>query len=246
MLVRSICSDFYKWKRTPILWLHIIMPLAGAFAFLWYFSITGNNNPLRKISVFLEVLCIVFPLLIGLLCGMTAAQEEQAGNYQVILSGTKSRTIAYMSKVLLLLLLSAFSVALAIGVFAVGFYDAPRQIYIRASLAAWGGSIFLYILHLFISFRFGHGASIGLGVFGTLISALMLTGLGDRIWHWIPWGWSERLCDDLIFIVQNPYETVLAATDMQYGILVCFFVTFLSLVASLLWFRHWEGFRSNE
>lgn len=246
MLIRCICSDFYKIKRTPILWLHIAAPLIGVFAFLGYYSITAGSHSLGRINAFLEALCIVFPILIGLLCGMTAAQEEQAGGCQVMLAGTRSRTAAYLSKLLLLLILSAFSVALAVGVFAAGYHAAAAQLYLHAAFAIWGGTVFLYVLHMFVSFRFGRGASIGLGIFGALISTLMLTGLGDKIWHWIPWAWSVRVCNDMIFALQTPSAASLAAADIRYGISVCTAATILSVAASLLWFRRWDGSRSNE
>lgn len=246
MLIRCICSDFYKMKRTPILWLHIAAPLIGAFAFLWYYSITSNNQPLGRINTFLEVLCIVFPMLIGVLCGMTAAQEEQAGSYQIMLAGTKSRVTAYLSKLLLLLILSAFSVALAIGVFAAGYHAASARLYLHAAFAVWGGYVFLYVLHLFVSFRLGRGASIGLGIFGALISALMLTGLGDNIWHWMPWAWSVRICSNMIYAIQTPSVASLAAADIQYGVYVCTAATVLSIIISLLWFWYWDGSKTNE
>lgn len=246
MIIRCICSDFYKMKRTPILWLHVAAPLIGAFTFLGYYSITVNRQPLGRINAFLEALCIVFPILIGLLCGMTAAQEEQAGSYQVMLAGTKSRATAYLSKLFLLLILSAFSVAIAIGVFAAGYHVASAQLYLHAAFAVWGGTVFLYALHLFVSFRFGRGASIGLGIFGALITALMLTGLGDQIWHWMPWAWSVRICNDTIFALQTPSAASLATADIQCGVAVCLATTVLSIAASLLWFLRWNGSKSNE
>lgn len=246
MLFRCILSDFYKLKHSPVLWLHIFIPLLGAFLFLWYYTITGSKDPIIKISYYLEALCVTFPILIGLLCGMTAAQEEEAGNYQEILSGIKSRTAAYLSKLILLLVLSAFSVALAVGIFSIGFQSASALFYFKAALAVFGGNIFLYLLHLFISFRFGRGASIGLGVVGTLLSALMLTGLGNGIWHWVPWAWSVRFCDDIAFSLQYPSKSAIAIADMHYGIRVSVLAVCISAIASLLWFHHWEGSQSNE
>lgn len=246
MLLRFIRSDFYKMKRTPIPLLHIFAPLIGALSFLWYYSAAGSDNSFGKLTGFLEVLCMVFPLLIGILCGLIAAQEEQAGNYQVILSESRSRTAAYLSKLLSLLMLSAFSVTFAVAIFSIGLHHIPLRLYVQTALASWGGNIFLYLLHLFVSFRFGRGASIGLGVSGTLISALMTTGLGDGIWHWVPWAWSARLCGNLIIRLQNPSETARVLADMQPGIAVCLAVTLLSLAASLFWFQHWEGSQTNE
>lgn len=246
MLLRSLCSDFYKMKRTPVPWLHVFAPLIGALAFLWYYSATGNNNSLAKLTGFMEVLCMVFPLLIGILCGLITTQEEQAGNYQVVLSEARSRTAAYMSKLLLLLMLSVLSVTFAVAIFSIGLNNVPLRFYVQIALAAWGGNVFLYILHLFVGFRFGRGASIGLGVFGTLISALMMTGLGDRIWHWVPWAWSVRFCGNMVFKLQAPSQTAWVTADMQYGITVCVTVTLVSLAASLVWFQRWEGSKSNE
>ena len=39
---------------------------------------------------------------------------------------------------------------------------------------------------------FGKGASMGLGIAGSLIAALMITGLGDATWKYIPWAWGVR------------------------------------------------------
>jgi ABC-2 type transport system permease protein len=233
-------------KRTPIPWLHVFAPLIGALTFLWYYSAAGNDNSLGKIIGFMEVLCMAFPLLIGILCGLVAAQEEQAGNYQVILAEARSRAAAYMSKLLLLLTLSALSVTFAVAMFSIDLHDVPLWLYVQIALAAWGGNVFLYILHLFAGFRFGRGASIGLGVFGTLISPLMMTGLGDGIWHWFPWAWSVRLCGNIVFRLQTPSQTAWVAADMQYGITVCIVLTLLSLAASLVWFQYWEGSKSIE
>jgi ABC-2 type transport system permease protein len=222
------------------------VPLIGAIAFRWYFSVTLNNNSLGKLTGFIEVLCMAFPLVIGLICGEIADQEVQAGNYQVILSEACSRGIAYMSKLILLLLLSGISLAFTVGIFSAGINAIPPWLYFHIVLAAWGANAFLYILHVFIGFRFGRSASIGLGVLGSLISSLMMTGLGDGIWRWIPWAWSAHLCGDIVFSLQNPSETVSVAADMQNGITVCFVVTVLSLFASLLWFQRWEGSKFNE
>ncbi|WP_099203874.1 lantibiotic immunity ABC transporter MutG family permease subunit [Scatolibacter rhodanostii] len=246
MLGRCMCSDFYKIKRTPVLWLHVAIPLLGTFAFLGYYHIVPDNHQFSRISGFLEVLCIVFPALIGLFCGLMAAQEEQAGGYQFMLTGTKSRATAYLSKLFLLLLLSAFSIALAIGVFAIGYTTISIPFYLRATFAIWGGTVFLYVLHLFVSFRFGRGASIGLGIFGCLISALMLTGLGDSIWQWVPWSWNARFCDNMILAMQTPSAAALATANIQTGAIICTAASILSIAASLLWFRCWNGAKSNE
>ncbi len=53
----------------------------------------------------------------------------------------------------------------------------------------------IYLIHLFVGMSFGKGASMGLGIAGSLIAALMITGLGDATWKYIPWAWGVRAMD---------------------------------------------------
>ena len=247
MLLRWMRSEFIKWKRTPIPWFHVFAPVLGACLFLWYFSLTGGNakNPAEKLSGYFEVLSSAFPTLIGLICGIAAAQEEQAGGFQVMLCGLRSRAAACAGTLLLLVLLSAGSVALAVGLFAAGFRFAPAGVYVRAALALWGGNVFLYVLHLFVGLRFGRSASIGLGVAGSLISALMLTGLGDGIWLFVPWAWSVRLCDYLVLPMRYASASAFAAA-LRSGALVAAFASCAAFAVFLVWFGRWEGARPDE
>lgn len=244
-LLRCIESDFYKLRHTPILWLHLLIPMAGALLFLGYYA-TSSWNVSTKISGYLETLAVVFPLLIGLMSALVIAQEEQAGNFQTLLCGTKSKFITYLSKLIVLLLLGSFSIALAVGTFALVFQTAALWFYLKATGVLVVGNIFLYILHVFVSLQFGRGASIGLGIWGSLVSALMLTGLGDKIWCWTPWAWGGRLCDYLVLEATNPSAFTMVSSGMYKGILTMILFVGLSALASLLWFRQWEGRRSYD
>lgn len=55
-----------------------------------------------------------------------------------------------------------------------------------AGLLLIASTVILYLLHLVIAFLFDSGATIGLGIFEVLVSALLLTGLGDNIWQFVP------------------------------------------------------------
>lgn len=248
MLLRWMRSERIKWKRTLIPWIHIAAPILGAFLFLWYFSFTGGNakNPTGKIAGYLEVLSSAFPTLIGLICGLAAGQEEQAGGFQVMLCGLRSRAAACAGTLFLLLLFSAGSAALAVGLFAAGFRSASAGFYIRAVFAVWGGNVFLYILHLFVGLRFGRSASIGLGVAGSLISALMLTGLGDKIWLFVPWAWSVRLCDFLVLPMRYASASAAASAALRLGAGIAALASCVAFAALLIWFERWEGARPDE
>jgi len=108
------------------------------------------------------------------------------------------------------------------------------------------GNIFLYILHVFVSLQFGKGASTGLGVAGSLISALMQTGLGDKVWHFIPWAWGVRFCDYLVYELLYPSAGAGVAVDIKQGVYIMLFTICIIFIASLFWFKKWEGRRSYE
>jgi ABC-2 type transport system permease protein len=227
-----------------MLWIHILIPLAAAILFISYYSGSPWNAE-TKISGYFEAIGAAFPLMIGLISGKCIEQERQSGNFQTMLCGVKSRSAAYASKLIVLLIPGMIAIAIAIGVFAAGFQTAPGLLYFKAAGFLIAGSIFPYILHLFVSLRFGRGASIGLGIVESLISALALTGLGDGKWYYIPCTWSARLCDCLVFIWINTSKSI-GYAEIEKCIMVAIPATIAAFVISLFWFQRWEGSQSNE
>ncbi|MBU3111596.1 lantibiotic immunity ABC transporter MutG family permease subunit [Clostridium lacusfryxellense] len=244
-LVRCIKSDFYKLRHTSIPWIHLLIPLAVAFMFLEYYRLSSFDT-VKKISGYLETLAIAFPLLIGIISGIVIEHEEQAGNFQTLLCSTKSKNTTYLSKLIILLLLGSFSIILAVGTFALGFQTMPNIFYLKAAGALVIGNIFLYILHVFMSLQFGKGASAALGVFESLISALMLTGLGDNVWHFLPCAWGVRFCDYLVVEWANYSTSSFVAVDTKQGVFIMLFAVCIAFVESLFWFEKWEGRKSYE
>lgn len=240
VLIRCIRSDFRKMKHTFLLWIHILLPAAVSFAFISYYSVSAWKTE-TKITVFLETLSIAFPLVIGLICGNAAEQEEQAGNYQVMLSSIRSKTAVYLGKLLGLLLLGTAAVMLAVGIFAAGFGKYPLALYGKAAGILLLGNAFGYVLHLFISLQYGKGASTGLGMTESLISALMLTGLGDRIWQVIPCAWGARISSYLLYIQIHPESAMQGNMEIRRGLLTAAAVFLAGLALSILWFGNWEG-----
>lgn len=227
-----------------MLWIHALIPLTAAILFITYYSVSSWKTE-AKISGYLEVIGIAFPLMIGLITGKAAEQEGQAGNFQTMLCGVKSRAVAYVSKLVVMLLLGTLSIMIATEVFAVGFQTIPGMMYVKAEGLLIAGSVFLYILHLSVSLRYGRGASIGLGIVESLISALALTGLGDGKWYYIPCTWSARLCDNLVFTWLNP-STTLGYEEIQKCLIVATCATVAAFIISLFWFKRWEGRKSYE
>lgn len=245
MLYRNMKADFLKLKRTPIVYIHILIPIIGASLFLLYYSISLWDT-ITKLITYIRTLAIIFPLLIGIITGIIAEQEEQAGSFQNMIMILKRKYISYFSKLLILLLLSVISITIAIFVFAFVFKNYSLVFYTKLAGTLFLGNVFLYLLHLFISFRFGKGASIGLGIVGVLVAALMRTGLGDSIWEFIPWAWAIRLGDYVMLMELNKLGLNEIFPSVSKGILIISISIFVGLIFSISWFNRWEGRESND
>lgn len=244
-LLGLLRADLLKTRRTPFLLLHLLAPLLAAAVFLAYYSYSPWSAT-DKVQAYFQVLGCAFPTLIALVSSMTVEQEALAGHFQGMLALPAQRIKVYISKLLLLLIYSLSAVLLAVLLFGVGFRYLLGQdglgigFYWSSAGILFGSNVFLYLLHSFASLRFGRGPSIGIGIVGSLIAALLLTGLGEGIWVYIPFAWGARLIS--IWTVHAAGTTLpLAGSQADTGIIVCIFATLAAAVLSCLWFRRWEG-----
>lgn len=244
-LFHCIKAEFLKCKHSALFYIHIIVPLLGATIFAGYFRISGWDVP-TKVSAYLEILAVVFPFFIGIIIGMIVQNEHQAGHYQIMLGTIPSRTAAYLGKTIVLMVGAAEALALAFGVFSIIYQEAPIMLYVHA-----GGLLVLtvfplYLIHLFVGMNFGKGASMGLGIAGSLAAALMITGLGDTVWKYIPWAWGVRAVDYMILAWNTPDVFEAARPDFMAGIRVALLCSAFLLLASIIWFHFWEGGKDND
>jgi lantibiotic protection ABC transporter MutG family permease subunit len=244
-LIRCIRSDCLKLRRTFMLPIHFIAPALVSVLFLAYYSVSPWKTE-SKLSGFLEFIAVSFPLIIGLISAKSIEQEGQAGSFQNMLCGIKSRSIVYLSKLILLFVLGSISVLLAVGIFGTFFKVAPAVFYLKAIGILIISNVFLYVLHQFVSLQFGPGASIGLGIAESLISALALTGLGDGKWYFIPCTWGARLCDYLVYIWSNPVSFAMGNAEIVKGILIAGISSTIAIIASIIWFRNWGGRKTYD
>ncbi len=203
----------------------------------------------------MEAIAVALPLLIGVLCGMTASLEEQAGKFQVLLGSTSPKVIAYMSKMLMLLLMGLCSIGLALFIYIVGLRyilkvsDLSYDIFIMGGASLVAGSVVMYCIYFFISYMFGMGASVLIGGAGLLMTALMNTGLGDAIWKFNPWAWGIRLSGlngVLHFKEVNKEDYPLFMHEINSGVMIMVFGIICTIIASLIWFSKWEGRKTFE
>ncbi|SCC46092.1 lantibiotic immunity ABC transporter MutG family permease subunit [Bacillus mycoides] len=246
VLSRVLRADFLKMKHTTFFWIHIAMPIIGIVLFLSYYSFSKVDS-MNKVSGYIQVLSISFPLLISIVCSSVVEQEALAGNFKELLSTEYGRRKAFISKVCLLLVCGLCSTILAVLGFAAGFHfllgqnEFPLSFYVEISFILFGCQIFMYIFHLFLNFRFSKGASIGIGIIESLLAALMLTGLGDVIWKYTPCAWSVRLCNHFFEYRLKPDSFHALQVDVGMGAVICMCLTIIAFVISLIWFSFYEG-----
>ncbi|MDO5410637.1 MAG: lantibiotic immunity ABC transporter MutG family permease subunit [Lachnospiraceae bacterium] len=244
-IIRCLRAEFLKCKHSPVLYLHLLVPIIGAVVFAGYFRIS-SWNVVTEISAYLEVLAVAFPFLIGIIIGMIVQIENQAGHFQLMLGTIPSRSAAYIGKLAFLLISAMGATVLALGTFCMIYGKISLSFYIKAWLFLIATILPLYLIYLFIGMRFGKGACMGLGIAGSLISALMITGLGDAVWKYIPWAWSVRTMDYLVLAWNKPDTMQLVQADFATGIWIAVLFSICSFVASLIWFRYWEGGKNND
>nr|WGD65391.1 lantibiotic immunity ABC transporter MutG family permease subunit [Bacillus subtilis]WGD72863.1 lantibiotic immunity ABC transporter MutG family permease subunit [Bacillus subtilis] len=174
LLLRCLKADFQKSKHTSFMWLHLIIPIAFSTVLILYFY-ERDQSQFHLYKSFMEAIAVALPLLIGVLCGMTASLEEQAGKFQVLLGSTSPKVIAYASKMLMLLFMELCSIGIALFIYIIGLKfilhvpDLSYDIFITGGAWLVAGSVALYCIYFFISCMFGMGASVLIGGAGTCL-----------------------------------------------------------------------------
>lgn len=239
-LVRLVRCELKKMRHTLLWAMHIFLPLLGALVFLLYYK--GSAwPPAAQVDAYFQTITIVFPFLVSMVCPMSVQLEED-GRLQTFFMTAVNKQNAFGAKWLALFLGGLFSVILAVGAFAVGYHvfigqvPGRAEMYVEAVLIIWAGQGVLYLIHLFLSFQFGKGVSIGVGTAGTVLAALMLTGLGEDCWQFVPYGWSGRFYSSLVSQ---------SIPDRKLYV-ICGIIIILILGVIYAWFRIFEGRKCQE
>ncbi|WP_438433644.1 lantibiotic immunity ABC transporter MutG family permease subunit [Gorillibacterium sp. sgz500922] len=250
-LLRLIRSDWQKVRRTPLLWLHLLLPVLFAGLFLAYAAASLRTDA-AMVSGYVQVLAIGFPLVIGIVCAMAAEQEAAAGRCQRLLLAADPKALGLLSKGVVLLALGTAASVLATVLYGAGHAlllpGSPLglAVFAQAGLILALGNAALYVVHLVLGLRFGKGASIGLGIVGSLLSALLLTGLGEGIWLAVPFGWGGRMVSVWALLRSGTAlpAGVLAEANAGFGVAAASLVVSFGLACA--WFQRWEGESPKE
>lgn len=258
-IVRLLSADCKKAKHTPLLWTHLAVPLIGAATMVCYDAFSNSTYSVSSAAGYLQLLAIAFPLLIGVICSLCIEQESQAGKFQVLFTSSKPKFLAFISKFIFLVLLGFGATLLAVFCYAGGIFAVlhkslfPWSFYLTAALILTGSFFFCYIFHLFLSLRFGKGASIGVGIAELLLAAIFNTDLGDQIWVAFPCTWGIRFVTTWTNLasksaLQSAKYMMASQTvaELHVGVLICVVTTILSILVASAWFSRWEGQKSED
>ncbi len=239
-------SDIYKLRHSWFFVVHLLFPVLGAALMLLY-SRFSSSNELNKLAAFAQIIAIAFPFVISIVCQVVAEQELQAGHFQNMLT-LPGRRKAILSKLIILLLSGLFSVTLSTVLFGVPFSyitgnELPVRFFIYIPIVLWASNVMIYGLHLILAFRFGRNFGISIGVIGSLLSALLQTGIGTGLWFVIPYGLGVRFAENsLIYLFNLP---PVGNQEIQIGIIFCTVVTFGILGLVTFWFSRYSGTSSD-
>ncbi len=245
MLLKCLAADLQKTKHLPFWIAHLGIPVCTALVFLLYYA--GSPwSAQSKMEGFYQVLGMGFPVLIGLFTVMLAQQEGPS--FQTMLSAPRRLPLFY-SKFLLLVLSGAGSVFVTSILFGVGnCYVLGQSVtgmgfYFSAAFLLVGSNVFTYLFHWFLALRFNKGVSIMVGVTEGIVAALMVTGLGDRIWCYVPCAWGSRM---VTYLVLDSVGIQVYDQGREIAGWLCAVITVCAILLFGVWTCHWEGKQGSQ
>ena len=246
--IRYLKSDLYKLHHSCFFLLHIVFAVCGAAMMLLYASISKSND-VNKLAAYFQIMAVAFPFAIGIVCYVATDQEAKAGHFQNVLT-LPHRKKAALSKLTILLATGLFATVLSSVLFGAlfpltgGTTKVPIGFYTVIPLILWGSNILLYGVHFVLAHRFGKNLGIGFGVFGSLLSAILQTGLGTGIWFVIPYGWGVRFSS---YALETTFGLISPdRIGLNFGIIFWTASTCAIIGIVILWFSRYSGGQSAD
>ncbi len=253
---KLLWAEWLKTKRSALRWLVVLLPALMGLVLAWYVVGRPWISAASAFSGFFSCWAsLVLPFLTAIAAGQLAAEEEGAGAFTGFLLSAKPRVQLYFGKLLMLILLLAAATLLATLVFCGGLWlggyeNTLLDFYVRAAIVCWLAILPLAALHLWLAFAAGLGVSVGVGIGGVLVAALIGgTLLGDGIWPFVPWAWPLRLAMIHSVLQAAQLNAEQLASLSSQSTLACLLALLGGIVvtaASVWWFSRWEGRHRGE
>lgn len=241
-LTYVVRSEQIKLKHTLFWAIHLCLPVIGALLFVIYYLLYDSTTDDQKLKMILELTATIFPLLISVIVSMNVKLEEKASHFQTLLAAPNRHKIllaklAYLYDAGIIALFFLF-LLFVLGIQLFGITDSVQLMtLIKAVVGIAFGNLIIYILHLFLSFKFGLGLSLFWGVFESmqciLYSNIELKGIA----RYIPFAWSMNWVRDIL------NHQLFSRRAEKIWIVA---LTIGGLLLTLLWFSHWDGRENYE
>lgn len=261
-LMRDILSEWMKTKRTAFRCIVLLVPILFSILFLAYISVfkIDYTFQIKVYEIYFETISIGLTMMAGILTTLNIMGEDSAGEFRRMLIVPLSRNTIYIGKLFMLILITIIDMFASTAILLLGIkflypgVNIEYGIFLQGTLFTIIASLFLYGLYLILSIKFGIGLTMLITAGGTVLGALMQTGMGDRVWTFIPWAWSARIgmmpgynlegfskfqnVDNSL--LQNTFTEVITKA-MPIAI-----VSFLIIcIVGVVWFKNWEGEKIN-
>ncbi|WP_288746114.1 lantibiotic immunity ABC transporter MutG family permease subunit [uncultured Enterococcus sp.] len=242
-MINQIKAEQIKLKSTRFFWIHLLIPLAGILCFSAYFKVT-HYALLTFSSTFFSGMALCYPMVIAVVCEVVFSQEMAVSNGYWILSAP-SRSKALTVKLVYLLGFSLLAglfttVGLGVSLSLIANSSALSLAYlVTMAILLWSCAVFSYFLHTWLALKAGRNVNLGVATFELLVSALLMTGLGDGIWPFFPNAWGARV----VLQWTNAFYHISSTSSFpDYGLFGIMFVMNMLMICFVYsWFQHWDG-----
>ncbi|MFD1064846.1 ABC transporter permease [Oceanobacillus locisalsi] len=195
-MISVINSEWYKLRKSKVLFLLLAAPLVGIFIGLAnsFIAIEGMNAWYEKLVTMNFTYAILFlPLISGVLAGVICRYEHQEGGWKQLLALPVTRGKVFLSKYLVLIfLVLAMQLMYLVSIYLVGVIDGitdpfPMEIVWKTIIGGWMATFPLIALQLWVSIAFkSFAAPFAINVIFTLPTILVINS--ERFGPYYPWG----------------------------------------------------------
>ena len=244
--MKQLKAEFMKMKHTFLIPIHVLVPVISGIVFLAWTRVSAQ----LQFLVYAEAVGIAFPVLASVICAGDV-ETELPGHFQSFLMNPGKREGAFLAKWMCLQIMAFLAVMGAMIFYAVGNNlvlgnkEIPTEVFLKTGMILWLGSLPLYLEHLFMNLRFSKAVSLAVSIGQFLISALFLTGLGERRWQYFPCSWSSR--GAVLYLTEQFNRRIEGRLPVENGnIFTCILLGIILCVIILVWFHFYEGRQENE
>lgn len=245
-MVRLWRAEQVKSRRTSNVWVHLSVPIMFSPLFLWYYSFSQVNSE-TKWEAFIQILAIGFPFMISIVVSIAVDQERQNG-FVALLAVIPNKNRVIFVKILRLFCWGSFSLACTLLIFIAAMHmhnPSPIDVmyFIISAAIIMLSVLLLYIAHWFVDLRFSRNYSIALGLVGSLIAAVFMTGLGEGFWPFAPSSWAVRYISYYMVYTQSTDIGTLSQIrqTIMNSVMIDVVIACISLITFFIWFKKWEG-----